>query len=660
VDSPSSVMAQQESQPVPSTMRFSVTGVDPDTPGEPGAPVYYRMLYKLALLPDNSGYVQTRLEFEEHVDELVSFADSSWSAWMPYPADPAGRIITFPNQQQLDGWGRVIHYLFALQVIDTTGAVSLERRYGYNVANVYVQTNLSPTLTVFETDLGMRQFSGTDGIATYDIPGGAVFDFQWLGTADEYGYEVVLYRYGYDVADPADPYDPGWAVSPGNMPLHRHTGPVSFASGIHTLTIQCWDDLDQQTMAQFVLSVVPVPDPASQLPLLLVDDVYDRTSYAWPGQQGTPLDNDYYRDAFWMSVLTSPDGVLGFDPQRDIVDTEEQALSYRDLVAYRNVIWTTRFHASSFVSDEFKPLQREPGPYNWLAAYDRNVGGLLLAGERALNGFLEDANWMIPWFFAAESEFEIFGGDVYRVGFGELALPDGSDVSLGTLRFPSRHLGLATLDQVTPIYPLYGHTGPGSTGDQARSPDCAGVKALVLDPDFALSHAIGVAFPDTIFTEASIDWRDEDPLYRDQLSSFFWGKDEIYDANMADRPTLWMPEECPDAPCVEAMFRGYSRFDWVDDLHAAGGDPDWPEPYYSQDDLPTVCGQYAFDPSNGRVRTTGQITGFMSHKNYGVDPSSPVTLILGFDPYRFDHDAIGRALQWVFHEHFGLDVRGEP
>ena len=58
----------------------------------------------------------------------------------------------------------------------------------------------------------------------------------------------------------------------------------------------------------------------------------------------------------------------------------------------------------------------------------------------------------------------------------------------------------------------------------ARSGNCVGVKGLVLDTDFAANHlGGGGVFPDTIFTETAIDWRDLDPTYRDNLSTYVGG-----------------------------------------------------------------------------------------------------------------------------------------
>ncbi len=102
---------------------------------------------------------------------------------------------------------------------------------------------------------------------------------------------------------------------------------------MHTLTIEARDNSGQVTRIVYRLSVVQAPPPEDQLPLLWVDDVYDRASNAWQGAppQRLPLDNDIYRDDFYLGALTGSGGVVNFDEGRDIVDTEvDSDFDYRD------------------------------------------------------------------------------------------------------------------------------------------------------------------------------------------------------------------------------------------------------------------------------------------------------------------------------------------
>jgi hypothetical protein len=52
--------------------------------------------------------------------------------------------------------------------------------------------------------------------------------------------------------------------------------------------------------------------------------------------------------------------------------------------------------------------------------------------------------------------------------------------------------------------------------------------------------------------------------------------------------------------------------------------------------------------------TSDQVTGFVTRKHLAQKPSGAGDVVLGFDPYRFDHEAMAGALRWVLGEHFGL------
>ena len=104
------------------------------------------------------------------------------------------------------------------------------------------------------------------------------------------------------------------------------------------------------------------------------------------------------------------------------------------------------------------------------------------------------------------------------------------------------------------------------------------------------------------------------------------------------------------------MFRAYSRFDWIKDLHVASGDNAWPRPMLAGEDLLIACGRHALDTGTGRTRTTGQIVGFITHKLEATKPRQVGDVVWGFDPYRFDHSEIRQAIYWILGEHFGLDL----
>jgi len=178
-----------DAQPVPPTVRFGFTGVDPDF--HTGMPTKVRFLWKRALVDNN--YIRTQYEYQLYYDELTSFADSNWSFWRPYHPDPEQRVITFPNTPSHDDQDRQITYIFAIQAMDTTGAVSVDRLYGYNVQNVYITEGLTPQLTVYEFSLGTVRGTGVNTVVAYDIAAQQPLNFSWVASAEPYFGTITAY-----------------------------------------------------------------------------------------------------------------------------------------------------------------------------------------------------------------------------------------------------------------------------------------------------------------------------------------------------------------------------------------------------------------------------------------------------------------------------------
>jgi hypothetical protein len=650
VDRPARLSGYRDAQAVPPTVSLGFTGSDPDF--DLGEPVAYRFIWKRAWIENPPHYVSTRYEMSGIMDDLVSFADSAWSEWYPYPSRPEDRFLRFPNQPARDEAGHLIYYVFAIQAQDTAGAVSVDRVYARNVQNVFIHPGMTPLLTAYETYLGVTDATGLHSRIIVDIAQGQVLQFSWVASASQYAGEVESYRYGWDLVDPDDENDPNWAVLPGNVGQHRSAPAISFGTGTHTLTIQAWDNSDQMTRLTYVLNVVPVPDPSAQRSLLLVDDVKDQASNAWTAQDGvTALDRDRYRDAFWEAVLNGAGGVEGFNPAQDVFDTEDETFGYRDIVDYRVLLWTSRLAQSNFIGTSFKPLANGRSQFVWLNSYQEAVGNVFLAGSRILNQFIEEKRWMIPWFFdTTELTYQDSDYGTFFIGFGTQLLPDGSRLLIGRDRYPYKALGISTLDHVSPKYDIF--AVGGLSVSQRRASACAGVKGLILDSDFKARYMPeGGVFSDTILTEATIDWEDENPAYRNALRAWVWGDTEFYDANVTPRTTVWAPQACLDGPCVDPMFHTYSRYDWVDDINAAAGDPAWPAGSIDSGTL------LALDAVTRRTVTGGKTCGFISHKLDSFKPSGKGDVVWGFDPYRFDHPNITNAIQWILGDHFGLVMR---
>ncbi|MFH1842443.1 MAG: hypothetical protein ABIF77_04495 [bacterium] len=658
VDRPSRLSSYLDAQRMPPTVNFGFTGRDPDFETE--MPTMYRYLWKKAWLP-NWGYIRTGVVYYHVYPQLLDFDDPAWSDWLPYSEDPEQRVITIPDQLAIDENGEQIAYLFAVQAMDIAGAVSMDLTYGRSVHNVYINPNMAPTLTVYEPLLGFQEVTGNSRRTQFDVMSGQLVDFQWRATAEDYLGRIVGYRYGWDVHDPEDQADPNWAVEPGLSPEHLRAPTRSIPLGRHTLTIQARDDLGQFTRMVYLLNMIH-SDIEPSKPLLLVDDVADKSSYAWPSLDSLmPLDNDIYRDAFWEELLTGPGGVSMFNSSVDVVDLEEETLFLHDLIRYRAIIWTTRWSQNNGVWDMFKPQSHYGYPYVWLQAYQQNYGNLMLVGSRAARSFLPERHWLSPIHFDSNLSFAPDWSGNWPdpgpwLGPDLTELPDGTSVRTGTLRYPYRGLGISLLDAVTPYGPdqIRG-CNPSQYPQCWRRVACTGVKGLTVDAVFQAQHGGALPFPETILTETSIDWRDEIPGHRDNLCGYWWGGDEMYDGNISNEPVNWTPQLCDGQPCLEPMFRIYSRFDWVDDLQEAAGNPDWPATHFAtQSDLELVCGGMALDPATGRTRTSGQITGFISHTFTNQAPSRRGNVVWGFDPYRFEHEQMGAAIRWVLGKHFDL------
>lgn len=635
---------------------IELVGSDPD--GYPyQRPTYYRYLYKPAKL--GQVYVNTEYYFEQYMDQLVSWDDPHWSAWIPWSADE--NVVPRTVFKERDMFGDIAYYLLALQVMDADGAVSVERTYGRTVHNFRVSSSLRPVLTVRESDFGTFVYSGIEGSWAFDVAPGQPLLFTWLGTADPAAGEIIGYRWGWDVADPTDDQDPGWALPGyGTAAAYRTTGEQTFSSGIHTLTVECLAEGMPVTRIVFTLDVVPIPDLADRLPLLLVDDVNDHVSNGWPSQfGGVSYDADASRDARWLELIGD---VAGFDPQRDVVDLEGGVpYGFRDIVPYRALIWSSRSHPQSYVATHFNDFS----DYNWLAAYQENAGNVLLAGAGSVINFAQNRavpdtpiyEWLFPVIYdCIEGNITDWWGTLAR-SYGLRNDGPQQYVVRGLESYGYRTLGLALVD-------------PFASNTEAllddlpctRRDSYVGTKRLTLDPAFAALHDPAGTLPVEVGPDPLIDWADGVAGIPDPASVYvFTAHEEFYDVNVSGRTTVWASQERPGGgPMIEPMWRNVSRWDWILDAHRAAGNNDFP----TQDDIDLAqlgCEEVTFDGvllPGGDVRTlTGGVpTGFFSFATVESKPTGRADVVWGFDPTRFDPDAMGRTVRWVLGEHFGLPV----
>ncbi|MBD3222874.1 hypothetical protein GF314_16725 [bacterium] len=673
---PTSIPGQVEAARMPSTVTFLFEGADPDF--ETGLPTEVRYLWKRAVLP-NGEYADTRIEFENNIDDLVAFEDSAWSPWIRYETDDELRRISLPDQPQYDSQDRRIMYLFAMQARDTAGAVSIDRSYSQQVGNVSITQGLAPSLQVFETFLGAFTGSGPNVEARRDIAAGQELNFAWTADASGYAGVVESYRYGWDLADVNDPNDPNWALPPGNSTQHRRAENFSFDSGVHTLTIEVRDNSQQLTRMNITLSVVPVPDPANQLPMLLVDDVNDRNSSSWTGENGDPLDRDDFRDLFWRETLGGPGGVAGWDSLAHTIDSEDQTITYRDAVRYRAITWAGRWAASpnTAIASLFRPAEgnqnvNDVDKYVWMVPYQETVGNLFYASSRAMINYLAESAYELPIVFESRegnrrTGYESVGNDIpVRRGFGYRELPSGEEVQVGLSRYPFATVGVSVVDVMSPSASYYEY-GNGRLVNRRRKGTCVGLKGLAIDADFRADYMPGGGvFADTIWTDETVDWND--PLFpddRDVLQkSYIWGEDEFYNADIVSRNTPWTLQMCEvdgvEVECIEPMFRSVSRFDWVrTERQRIDPEDTWPDGYYGGQGqllLSTQCGDRGLNTTQDRAVTNDQYVAFITNKTAINKPSQKGDVVFGFDPYRFDNTEMKKVIRWVLGEHFGLDM----
>ena len=646
---------------VPPMVNIGWKGEDPDF--EARTPTRVRYLWVPART-DGGVSITNAYQYNQFYHEVLSFDDPRWSPWLRYAAAPEDRIVSLDNLNAANQY-----FLFATQVQDTAGAVSVGFGYQTEVANVVVRQNMyRPSFTVFESYLGQQ----TGSEATSPIAGGQPLNFSWTVNADAYNGKVISLRHGWDIVDVNNPNDPGWAVPPGLGAQNRRAVERSFNEGLHTFVLRVEDDSQQVRTMTWTLRVIPFVDRDSQLPLLVLDQLDDRNSNAWFSQDGRPLNDQSYRNAFWHFLGEGAGGVADMNWSRDWKDHTSPVL-YEDLVGYKVVLCYARYSNNQTMFREFRPVVNEE-KFVWLTPYQQQGGNLLLAGAESMASFIKfRSDYMIPMIFNTREESYSVFGRTFVTGFGDLTLSDGTVVQRGPRMYPYATAGISALDWTSPTTKqIYGRSSSASAD---RNRLCAGLKGLVLSPDFKANHLIGPGVvPDTIYTDPEIDWRDANANANHNLqlldqAAFLWDADEFVDANISPRVTPFQPQECsgevyassrvPNGMCVEPMFTGIARMDWIRERKKAGGDTNWPQSQYDARALDDGCGTLALTEFEGRsrasARTNGRVFGYASYKSVPTKQYKVPDVYWGFDPYRFDHEGSRKAIRWVL-QYFGLQI----
>jgi hypothetical protein len=653
-------LSSQSAKIMPPTFTVGMWATDPDA--ESLLPVKYRYLFKSAQYDTTATgepkYVRTPFEYGLHGPALLPWDEPGWSEWTDYPQDGSYPEIDFYDLA--DGE----YFLMALQVMDADGAVSKTLDYQIEVFNFRVHVGYyGPQITICEQYLGCPANSSPIN----EIAGGQPLNFSWVADADAYGGTIVSYRHGWDLIDPNDPNDPGWAVPPGLEPENLYAAERSFQDGIHMFYLRVEDSVGQFRLISWQLRVVPYVSRENQLELLLIDQTVDALSQAWMDQSGIPRDNEDYRNAYWAFLGAGAGGVNGFNPDRDWMDHTEIPM-YSDLVKYKAVLCYARKNALQTMYMQFRPENGED-KFVWLAPYQHRGGNYFQVGDRSMESYLEESpDYMIPIIFDAPETYMVIGDVNYILGFGQKENPDGSLVARGPLMYPYATAGIAAVDWTSPSdKTIYGRT---LTARYDRDVDCVGLKGLVLDPDFKAYHGLGPGvIADTLFTDQVIDWHDAADAAAGGLDlfagTFPFRNDEFVDANITTRPTPILPQGCgsipeaPDGMCIEPMFTGIARMDWVREEKWADGDTGWPYSEYTDPELLDGCGSFALTSYEGMPNTSGRTNdrtfGYMSYKMIEDKPARKPDVYWGFDPYRFDHDETKKAIRWVL-QTFGLQI----
>ncbi len=662
VDFPSLDPNSTSYKTAPRTVNVSWEGTDNDF--ELKIPTKVRYLWKPAQLEDGT-WITGEYAYNQRLEDLISFDDPSWGAWIPYGGGDGEKKANFPDRTIGD------YYLFAVQAQDTAGAVSVGREYQNQVAHFRISSLFSPGTVLSEATLG--ELLGTDRHS--DIAAGRPLNFSWSANANTYNGNIVSMRHGWDIVDPENPDDPGWSVQPGLAPQNKFAEENSFQTGYHVFTLQVVDDSNNVRIVEWSLLVIPYVDYSRQRNLLFLDQYVDFNRNTWYNPlTDLSYGDELFRDEYWSFLHTSDDGGIGgpagtvydFFADRDWRNHTDPNVNYADVVRYKSVICIAYAMSSQIIFErDFRPRNHQD-QFVWFTPYQARGGNMFLVGERSLESFLEPMNYMVPIIFDTNEWRKVLDNSTYYVGFGVKELPDETEVSRGPLQYAYATAGISAIDWMAPE--AYHSYDRGVTANNDREPSCVMLKGLVLDPDFKSNHLIGPGvIADTMITDENIDWYDHYYPIADryviapELNYFMY--DEFYNGNISSRSTSMAPQVgCSDGvngECIEPMFRSLARFDWLREQKRQSGMDNWPEGYYFTAQLRDSCGRYSLNSYEGipyaTAKTNNQIIGFLSYKMTEAKPSRKADCYWGFDPYRFNQQETKKAVRWVL-QYFGLQI----
>lgn len=586
-------------------LTFGWTGVDPDVLSEEPTEVRYLLLPAQAA----NGDCLTRTQYEGAPTPFITNDDPNWSDWLRYDAaQDSGRVVTLPRQEANK------KFLFAVQARDVAGAVTPTFEWGVNVRHIETSDGKFPRLLVTEQFLGAKSWIGEFGVDSKEVVSNQPLEFTWQGDASEYAGIVEAYRYGWDLVDPDDPNDPGWAVPWGNGPNWRRAPIRSFNQGSHNFVVQCRDNSGTISRGFYNLQVIQIPDREEQRPLLLVDDY--RT-----GNTDSEIALEALWDSEWEDMLVGR--VQGFQPG-DILDaaTEVNRVSFRTVAEYQGVIWFTSPNQSSFFHTRLAPVSNIQPQFNWLEVYQARVGNVFFVGPGSMANSVEEAAWVFPMVFNVPAP--------PPRGFGTELLPSGNRINRGISRYPYTAWCLDIVDSVRPaIGFIWGEdTQPGIL---VRSKGCDNLSIAELDDDF-LSTYPDAGPPSNVRTLMPVDRR------FNQLSGYQFNAEEIYNRNGTTRELNIEPQADTEG-CLIPMYRWVAR---RDDPAVGVAFPD------------SLC----FPPNRPTSTLDGGLTGIVSTVYSDTKQlSGSEDFLWGFNPLAFDKEAVNDAVLWILRNRWELPVQ---
>jgi hypothetical protein len=334
-----------------------------------------------------------------------------WSRWHDYRApQDSGKSWTTPPTD-------LGTYVFAVQAKDEAGAVTPVFDETYNVRRIRVSAkSTGPILQVTNEYTGPIVTSIVNSpVVIIDLPAGVPMQFTWQADAESYGGLVSGYRYGWDIADLADPSQ--WEVDYTPFTTERVKSPTrTFFFGTHTFDVEVIDNNGARSRVEVKVNYVQFTMNKS---LLFVDDYNPTSTGIVPTNGAVP--NDAEHDAFWREVLGD---VADFSWDDDAITVKGgQAISIVKFADYQSVVWDAyggystssaarpllydliRYRPKVVTGTNFAAGKVQP---NLLSLFMRAGGHLMLCGLQPLTQVpvVSTASYKYPFIFKYE-----LGGD---------------------------------------------------------------------------------------------------------------------------------------------------------------------------------------------------------------------------------------------------------